>query len=100
MNEILPHRDNQGTSNVIPFPCNETVKPKTFRESYGLTKCESNVAELVAQGLSNEEVAKRLFVTEKTVKFHNTNIFKKMMIKSRAQLIVQHMRFNNKANAA
>ena len=54
----------------------------------GLSNRESEVAELVTQGLSNKEVATRLFVTEKTVKFHLTNIYKKMNVKSRAQLIV------------
>src|ERR1700743_1707843 len=38
--------------------------------------------------MSNKEVASQLFVTEKTVKFHLTNIYKKMAVKSRAQLIV------------
>lgn len=54
----------------------------------GLSNREAEVAELVTQGLSNKEVAARLFVTEKTVKFHLTNIYKKMNVKSRAQLIV------------
>ncbi|OYZ22171.1 MAG: helix-turn-helix transcriptional regulator [Bdellovibrio sp. 28-41-41] len=54
----------------------------------GLSNRESEVAELVSKGLSNKEVANQLFVTEKTVKFHLTNIYKKMNVKSRAQLIV------------
>ena len=54
----------------------------------GLSHREAEVAELVAEGLSNKSVANRLFVTEKTVKFHLTNIYKKMSVKSRAQLIV------------
>lgn len=54
----------------------------------GLSNREAEVAELVSQGLSNKEVANQLFVTEKTVKFHLTNIYKKMSVKSRAQLIV------------
>ena len=62
----------------------------------GLSNRESEVATLVATGLSNREVAEKLFVTEKTVKFHLTNIYKKMSIRSRAQLIVwclPHMQF-------
>lgn len=62
----------------------------------GLSNREAEVAELVSKGLSNKEVANRLFVTEKTVKFHLTNIYKKMAVKSRAQLIVwclPHMGF-------
>ncbi|MEQ1664519.1 MAG: helix-turn-helix transcriptional regulator [Bdellovibrionales bacterium] len=62
----------------------------------GLSNRESEVAELVTKGMSNKEVANQLFVTEKTVKFHLTNIYKKMNVKSRAQLIVwclPHMGF-------
>ena len=62
----------------------------------GLSNREAEVAELVTKGLSNREVANQLFVTEKTVKFHLTNIYKKMSVKSRAQLIVwclPHMEF-------
>ena len=77
----------------------------------GLSNRESEVAELVSKGLSNKEVANQLFVTEKTVKFHLTNIYKKMSVKSRAQLIVwclPHLGFvenetrteNNANNAA
>lgn len=67
----------------------------------GLSNREAEVAELVSKGLSNKEVANRLFVTEKTVKFHLTNIYKKMNVKSRAQLIVwclPHMGFVEASN--
>lgn len=69
----------------------------------GLSNRESEVAELVTKGLSNKEVANQLFVTEKTVKFHLTNIYKKMSVKSRAQLIVwclPHMGFVEKEERA
>src|ERR1700722_10472993 len=70
----------------------------------GLSHREAEVAELVSKGLSNKEVASQLFVTEKTVKFHLTNIYKKMAVKSRAQLIVwcvPHVDFvNTNAQAA
>ena len=62
-----------------------------------LSQREAEVVELVTQGLSNKEIANKLFVTEKTIKFHLTNIYKKMNVKSRAQLIVwcmPHLRFN------
>lgn len=69
----------------------------------GLSNREAEVAELVSKGLSNKEVANQLFVTEKTVKFHLTNIYKKMNVKSRAQLIVwclPHLGFvESEANA-
>src|ERR1700730_11909125 len=69
----------------------------------GLSNREAEVAELVSKGLSNKEVAGQLFVTEKTVKFHLTNIYKKMAVKSRAQLIVwcvPHVDFVNNGQQA
>jgi len=54
----------------------------------GLSMREFEVADLVSKGKSNKEAANALFVTEKTVKFHLTNIYKKMGVKSRSQLIV------------
>lgn len=69
----------------------------------GLSNRESEVAELVTKGMSNKEVANQLFVTEKTVKFHLTNIYKKMNVKSRAQLIVwclPHIGFVEKEEVA
>ena len=68
----------------------------------GLSHREAEVAELVSKGLSNKEVANQLFVTEKTVKFHLTNIYKKMAVKSRAQLIVwcvPHIDFVNNSTS-
>lgn len=69
----------------------------------GLTRREAEVATLVSKGLPNKEVGLRLFVEEKTVKFHLTNIYRKMAIKSRAQLIVwcmPHVGFEEKKMAS
>lgn len=54
----------------------------------GLSGREAEVAEMVTRGYTNKVVASHLFVTEKTIKFHLTNIFRKLGVKSRAQLIV------------
>lgn len=65
-------------------------------KNMNLTNREAEVAVLVSTGLSNKEIANSLFVTEKTIKFHLQNIYKKMNVKSRAQLIVwclPHMEF-------
>lgn len=47
-------------------------------KSKGLTSAESKVAELTAKGLRSKETASFLGVTEKTVKFHLTKIYKKL----------------------
>ena len=51
-----------------------------------LSERENKVAHLVAQGLSNKEVAKRLDITERTIKAHLTAIFKKTTAKDRLSL--------------
>lgn len=54
----------------------------------GLSNRQAEVAELVSRGLSNKEVADKLMVTTKTVKYHLVNIYQALHLKSRAQLIV------------
>ena len=53
---------------------------------WDLTATERQVAELVADGLSNREVASRLYVTQKTVEFHLRNVFRKLGVRSRTEL--------------
>lgn len=57
-----------------------------------LSPSEQNVVRLVIEGESNQEIARRLLVTEKTVKFHLTNIYAKLGVQSRAQLIVNYLK--------
>jgi len=54
-----------------------------------LTAVERRVAELVAEGGTNRDVASQVFVTVKTVEFHLRNIFRKLGIRSRAELARQ-----------
>lgn len=52
-----------------------------------LSKRETQIAEKVSEGLSNKSIANQLFISERTVKFHCTNIFKKLAISNRKMLI-------------
>lgn len=54
-----------------------------------LSPAEQNVATYLKMGLSNKEIGDRIFVCEKTVKFHLTNIFKKTGVKSRAEFVAK-----------
>jgi DNA-binding NarL/FixJ family response regulator len=42
----------------------------------------------LVEGLSNKEIADRLYISDKTVKIHVSNIFKKLDVKSRSQAII------------
>jgi two-component system, NarL family, response regulator DevR len=50
-----------------------------------LTRRELEILRLVAEGLSNAELAKMLWVTEQTVKFHLSNIYRKLNVSNRTE---------------
>jgi DNA-binding NarL/FixJ family response regulator len=52
-----------------------------------LSTREEEVLRLVAEGLTNKEIARRLIVTENTVKTHVTSLFNKLGVDSRAQAV-------------
>ena len=54
-------------------------------EAVGLTRREREILQLVAEGNTNGQVAKVLWVTEQTVKFHLANIFRKLDVTNRTQ---------------
>ena len=72
--------------------CDRELKAGGARGSVGagttqsLTPQEETVAELVASGLSNREVAARLYVSPKTVQYHLTRIYAKLGVRSRTEL--------------
>ena len=53
-----------------------------------LTEREHEVLELVAQGLSNDEIAQRLFISPTTAKTHVSHVMMKLAARDRAQLVV------------
>ena len=62
-----------------------------------LSRRESEILPLLAEGLSNAEIAERLYIAEQTVKTHVTRIFRKLGIKKRVQAA---MYFHKSQNAA
>lgn len=54
---------------------------------YGLTKRELEIAGMIAEGKSNGEISEQLYISETTVKKHVSNIFEKMGISRREELI-------------
>jgi len=53
-----------------------------------LTNIELKIVELIGDGFSNKEIAKKFSIKEKTVKSHLTHIFKKLGLQSRYQLLL------------
>jgi NarL family two-component system response regulator LiaR len=57
------------------------------REDFGITPREFEILELIAQGLSNREIAAKLFVSENTVKTHSSRVFDKLGARRRTQAV-------------
>jgi two-component system, NarL family, response regulator LiaR len=63
-------------------------------EKLGISKRELDVLNLMATGLSNEEIAGKLFISLNTVKTHSSNIFLKLDVKRRTQAAEKAKRLN------
>src|SRR5713226_1430865 len=57
------------------------------REGLGITHRELEVLELIAKGMSNREIAGKLYVSENTVKTHSSRVFDKLGAKRRTQAV-------------
>lgn len=87
--ESLMQRLLQGTARIPVAPSRNDVPEWAAL----LTEREREVAEAVAEGASNKEVARRLGITERTVKAHTGAIFEKLGVRDRLQLsLVVHGR--------
>jgi DNA-binding NarL/FixJ family response regulator len=64
----------------------ETVRKRSAETSTHLTAQETQIVRLVREGLSNQEIAVRLFLSRRTVEWHLSKIFAKLQITSRRQL--------------
>jgi DNA-binding CsgD family transcriptional regulator len=56
-------------------------------KEFGLSIREAEVAAAMMSSLSGKEVAAKLFVTDKTIKFHTTNIYLKIGVHSRIAMV-------------
>jgi LuxR family transcriptional regulator, maltose regulon positive regulatory protein len=53
-----------------------------------LTEREKEILEMVVTGLSNQQISDRLSITIRTVKFHTSNIYAKLGVRSRIEVIL------------
>ncbi|MFE5092832.1 response regulator [Streptomyces sp. NPDC056638] len=88
-----PVRPAQGLSQMQPVVAQSSITggPGTAlnRKQYGLSSREEEVMELIASGMSNQQIAATCFISEKTVKNHINRIFTKLHSASRSEAIAR-----------
>lgn len=72
------------------------VHDKFKADENNLTAREIEVLDLIAEGMINKEIAKALFISEKTVKNHVSNIFRKLNVSDRTQAAIYAIKHNLK----
>jgi two-component system, NarL family, response regulator LiaR len=77
-----------GDSSIRPFVLDEKK-----RDDLGITRRELEILELMAQGMSNREIAGKLYVSENTVKTHSSRVFEKLGAKRRTQAVLRGKEF-------
>ena len=72
----------------VPVPSTQPFALNEERlKDLGITRRELEILELIAQGMSNREIADKLFVSENTVKTHSSRLFDKLSAKRRTQAV-------------
>lgn len=71
---------------MVPAP-STFVRDDSKLESLGITPRELEILELIAAGLSNREIAERVYVSENTVKTHSSRVFDKLGARRRTQAV-------------
>ncbi|QNB46929.1 response regulator [Thermanaerosceptrum fracticalcis] len=78
-----------GITNKLFGELNRLSKRRKEKEEWEtLTDREMDVLQLMSQGCSNKEIARSLTISEKTVKNHVTNIFRKLQVEDRTQAVL------------
>ncbi|WP_051937439.1 two-component system response regulator NarL [Erwinia sp. 9145] len=70
-------------------------RPAEERDIEQLTRRERDILKLIAQGMTNKAIARRLSITESTVKVHVKHMLKKMKLKSRVEAAVWALQSGN-----
>lgn len=71
---------------LIPAPTSFTRDDQKV-DALGITPRELEILELIAEGLSNKEIAARVNVSENTVKTHSSRVFEKLGARRRTQAV-------------
>jgi DNA-binding CsgD family transcriptional regulator len=72
---------------IVPAREEPFVPDERKRDELGITRRELEILQLIAQGMSNREIAGKLYVSENTVKTHASRVFEKLGAKRRTQAV-------------
>ncbi|KAB3531508.1 response regulator transcription factor [Alkaliphilus serpentinus] len=72
------------------------IKKETSWDIYGLNDTEINIMELIAEGLSNKEIADRVYLSEGTVKNKISEILHKLDLRDRTQMAIFYLKGGSK----
>jgi DNA-binding NarL/FixJ family response regulator len=73
------------TMQAQPATNGTPARPAVPADRHGLTRRELEILRLVSEGHSNAELARQLWVTEQTIKFHLSNIYRKLDVSNRTE---------------
>jgi two-component system response regulator DegU len=85
---------NMARELIVEFKRYTSGEAASSRKNSLLSDRELEVLDLIAKGLLNKEIAKTLYISEKTVKNHISNIFKKLKVSDRTQAAVYALKNN------
>jgi DNA-binding NarL/FixJ family response regulator len=68
-------------------PTEKVIEEKSNRKDFGLTEREVEIVEELSKGLTNREIARKLFLTEGTVKNYISNIYSKLDVTGRHKAV-------------
>lgn len=80
-----PDQLAEAVSRVLDRPSGTASSAATAVRASALTRRELEILQLLAQGHSNAQLAKLLWVTEQTIKFHLSNIYRKLDVANRTE---------------
>lgn len=88
-------RTAAGSSDIVPHVLTHMVHDDQDKEKYyQLIPREKDVLQEIAKGKSNKEIAAALFISEKTVKTHVSNLLSKLNLSDRTQAALYAVKYN------
>ena|SRR5215475_2705563 len=84
---LTTHKQEIVVREIPVAPSGPFVLNETKLIDLGITRRELEILEWIAKGLSNREIAEKLFVSENTVKTHSSRLFDKLSARRRTQAV-------------